>query len=136
MSTIQDLFAEMKNMAELEKFAEQQYKTILDLNKKITELNVEISGLKTALSATETSDLKIPEAGEKPSEQMICEVQLALLNNVSMQRELTAEEITKVEKMSKIMLPYRNSAKKEDKPVESKSTATLLELIKNEPNQA
>lgn len=136
MSTIQDLFAEMKDMAELEKFAEQQYKTIMDLNKKITELNVEIAGLKTSLAVTGHDELIIPGSGEKPSEQMICEVQLALLNIVSMQRELTAEEITKVEKMSKIMAPFRGVAKKEEKPVATASTAVLLELFKNESEQA
>lgn len=136
MTTIQDLIAQMKDQLELEAFVEQQFTTILDLNKKITELNVEIAGLKTTLATVNQGSLKLPGQDEKTSEQMICEVQLALLNNTSMQRELTAEESKKVETYSKIMNGFRSIKKPEEKPVQKVSTAELLQLVKNDSSQA
>lgn len=126
----------MKDLAEVEKFAEKQYQTILELNKKITELNVEIGTLKTQLAQAGQGSFQIPGQNEKSSEQMICEVQLALLNVASMQGPLTAEESKKVETYSKILATFRNKEKAPEKPIEKAPTATLLELFKNEPEQA
>lgn len=131
MSTIKDLIQEMKDMSELQEFTEKQYKTILELNRKVTELNIEISELKTSLAQSGQGSLQLPGADEKSSEQMICEVQLALLNNISMSRELTAEESKKVETYSKILAPIRANVKKAEKPAEKISTAELLKLVQN-----
>lgn len=129
MSTINDLIADMKDLAEVEKFAEKQYQTILELNKKITELNVEIATLKTQLAQAGHGSLHIPGQNEKPSEQMICEVQLALLNQASMQGPLTAEESKKVETYSKILATFRSKEKAPEKPIERLDSDTLLKLV-------
>lgn len=136
MATIQDLIAEMKDMAELQKFTEQQYKTILELNKKIVELQTEIATLKTSSLSANPETMGIPGQDQKPSEQMICEVQLALLNNLSMQRELTAEESKKMETYAKVLATFRSKEKAPEKAVEKVDTATLIKLFKDEPQQA
>lgn len=132
MSNINDLIKEMRDMAELEKFTKKQYATILELSKKNTELENEIVHLKVLL---ESANIPVigPElsSSNDPHEKLICEIQLRRLNEVSMQRELTAEESKKVETYSKILATFRKPNKEQENPVKNVDTADLLQLVKN-----
>jgi small-conductance mechanosensitive channel len=104
-----------------------QTKNINELRKKLEELSrqcetltIENTKLK-ALAPSSSLDVSIPD------EESICLVQLALLNNMSMQRELTLEETKKTEIYSKILISIR--AKKPEKEENSISNLSNEDLI-------
>ena len=134
MSNIRDLIKQMKTDGEVSAFIEAQYQTILDLNKKNSDLEGEVQHLKSMLNNVIPNDImsKISNPNS-PSEQLIAEIQLGRLNQTSMERELTAEEVTKVEKLSKIIQTFRKVDKvKGQEDLSEKPTAELLKLVQND----
>lgn len=138
MSTINNfsnLMSEIKDLVELQAFAEQQHKTIVKLSKEIDEANRKVQHLEGLLKNIS------PEVGSSalslstdPEEKQIAEVQLGRLNEVSKVRELTHEEAKKVELYSKILQTFHEKKQKviTADSIETKSTADLLRLV--EPN--
>lgn len=97
-----------------------QTRQINDLRKKIEDMSGQLEKLtieNTRLKALGTD----PTADTGNDAESICLVQLALLNNYSMQRELTLEETKKAEIFTKTLILLRG---KQDKP-ESNSIGTL-----------
>jgi hypothetical protein len=108
-----------------------QTKNINELRKKLEELSrqcetltIENTKLK-ALAPASSLDAAIPD------EESICLVQLALLNNMSMQRELTLEETKKTEIYSKILVTLRSKKpEKEENTISNLSNEDLIAAMK------
>lgn len=103
-------------------------KKLEELSKQCEALTIENTRLKV-LAPASTTDTSITD------EESICLVQLALLNNMSMQRELVLEETKKVEIYSKILVALR-SRKPEEKEasIGNLSNEELLAAMKSMGN--
>ena len=103
-------------------------KKLEELSKQCETLTIENTKLK-ALAPASSLDTTIPD------EESICLVQLALLNNMSMQRELTLEECKKTEIYSKVLVTLRNKKPVDDTPSTSNlSNEELLAAMKSMGN--
>jgi len=108
-----------------------QTRTINELRKKIEEL----SGKLEKLTIENTKYRTLGSGAEKDPEvsdaEQICLIQLALLNNYSMQRELSLEECKKAEIYTKTLLQIRGKQdKKEVNVVGSLTNEQLIEAMK------
>lgn len=102
-----------------------------ELRKKLEEMSGQIEHL-----TIENTKLKALGNGteiEKGNDaETICLVQLALLNNYSMQRELTLEETKKAEIFTKTLILLRGKQEKQEaNTIGSLSNEELLEAMKN-----
>ena len=108
-----------------------QTRQINELRKKLEELSrqcetltIENTKLK-ALAPASALDASIPD------EESICLVQLALINNMSMQRELTLEECKKTEIYSKVLSALRGKKpEKEENSISNLSNEDLIAAMK------
>ncbi len=100
-------------------------KKLEELSRQCETLTIENTRLK-ALAPASALDVTIAD------EESICIVQLALLNNLSMQRELVLEETKRVEIYSKILMLLR-SKKPEEKEagISNLSNEELLAAMKS-----
>ena len=110
--SLEKMLEEFKSVAELQTFAEAQYKTIQDLTKKNKDLKDEIKNLKKQLEngvgvpvTNESSSITVLSTGT--DEEIIAKVQLAKLKEISYERELTLEETKRTEIFSKILGSFR-----------------------------
>jgi hypothetical protein len=91
MSKIEEIFGKFSNDEEKENFLLAQFTTITNLNKQIEELKAKNRHLEELLKKA-----PLPTVQSAPdklsSELQICRDQLTRLNEVSKERELTAEE--------------------------------------------
>lgn len=94
-------------------------KKVEELSKQCETLTIENTKLKALGNGTEI------EPGNDA--ETICMVQLALLNNYSMQRELTLEECKKAEIYTKTLVMLRS--KQDKKEVDTVGTLSNEELI-------
>lgn len=136
--TGKEMFNKFKSTEELRSYAEAQYKTIVDLSKKIQSLEDKIKQLETLL---ETNSPLLEEQKKNfledmiPNEQVIAEVQLGILKQKALSgtagSELTLEETKKVEIYSKILanLKATETKKPGEVPVQAISNAELLKQI-------
>lgn len=125
---------------ELKAYSEAQYKTILNLNNKINELNKQIEVLiqkngelvrSTALAETNAkgSDKYIVS-----DEEATCTIQIAMIKLNAMQRELTTDECKRLEIYVKTLQVIKGRDVKEDKSKQEKelskmSSAELIEYM-------
>ena len=123
---------DLQNVAELQAFASAQQRTILELNKKINAIEQENIKLKKTISSTEIEAKKSEDKSIKAhisDEQAICEMQLSILRDRSIEGELTLEESKKVELFAKLLLQLRNPDKKEETKVKGMNSDDLLKLV-------
>jgi hypothetical protein len=119
---------------DLKKFAEAQYITINDLTKENTNLKAKIDNLEKIL-ATSTPLLSSNTEKEDElsgDEASICHDQLHLLNLISKERELTLEEIRKVEICSKILASFRTNPKKAKAEYSQLKLADILSIVEGD----
>ncbi len=123
---------EMRQLDELQDFAEAQYRTILDLTKKNHALEEEIKKLKTITGTSEGTEVS-PLLGytlDVPNEQIISEVQIKKLSKIAFARELTLEEAKRLQIFCKILTDLKSGTKKEkDIKADTFDTADLLKLV-------
>ncbi len=103
-----------------------------ELRKKIDELSGQLE--KLTIENTRLKALGADTPGIEPGNdaETIALVQLALLNNYSMQRELTLEEVKKYEICTKTLLLIRGKEqKKEENTISNLSSEELLEAMKS-----
>ena len=81
-----------QDFSELQSYADTQYNTLQDLQKKIANLEIENRSLKSLLSNT-IPDLDL--TNNISNEQLICETQLVILKDAAITRSLTMEESKK-----------------------------------------
>lgn len=144
--TIKSMFEETKELADMRAFSEAQHKTIVQLTKKIKQLEEERDHLKKIVETTAPVIQTSPSASfpaEKfltSDQEAICRVQLNKLREIALDRELTLEETKKVEIFSKIITTLENAPKTikiDTKSVDSSDLMGLLDesVIENEQNK-
>jgi len=109
-----------------------QTKNINDLRKKLEEMSRSLETL--TIENTKLKALAPSGAIESSisDEESICLVQLALINNMSMQRELTLEETKKAEIFTKTLLSLRSrKVEKEETSIGNLSNEELLAAMKS-----
>lgn len=128
MSNINEMIENFKDFAELKVYSEAQYTTIVQLSKKIQDLEIERNNLKSILEQS-TPLLQVNTDPKIKDEETICVRQLQILNNESKNRELTYEECKKVEIYTKILVSLRNKDKNKENDAGKKDTDELLRLV-------
>ena len=134
------MLEQFKDMASLQKYADAQYKTILSLTKKVKLLEQENINLKdileksTPLLDEEKKTFNLPEVEASSNEEMIAKVQLARLNEISLERELTLEEAKRVEIFTKI-LSAKGANKSITVQMQKMNNDDLLKMLENESIQ-
>lgn len=99
-------------------------KKLEELSGQLEKLTIENTKLKALGNGTEI------ERGDDA--EAICLVQLALINNTSMQRELTLEEVKKAEILAKVLVLLRGKQEKpEVNTVGALSNEELMEAMKS-----
>jgi hypothetical protein len=140
--SIDKMAAQFTSPDELQAYCDAQYKTIISLNKRITEnerelekLREENEGLKAqnnTLSA-QASYIEKKDGNNQfqvSDEESICLIQLAMIKNNAMQRELNNEETKRLETFAKVLHMIRGKdIKKEDDKLDKLSSEDLLKLI-------
>lgn len=123
---------DLQSVAELQAFASAQQRTILELNKKVNALEQENVKLKKTIASTEMEAKKSEDKtinANISDEQAICEMQLNILRDRSIEGELTLEESKKVELFAKLLLQLRNPEKKEESKIKSMNSDDLLKFV-------
>lgn len=117
-----------------------QSKTIVSQSKEITELKKQKEQLEEEVKrlATENITLKAQSSAggnqqfSTSSSETICVVQLAMLEQLSMNRELTLEESKKVELFSKVLRDERGKSLKTEEDTPAKlSNEDLLKAMQS-----
>lgn len=122
-----------KTVDELESFVEAQQKVIIQLNKKIQKLEYENNTLKDRAKNQPLPLLKDLVISDKASpEESICLMQIELLKQTSLGRELTLEETRKLETFTKILQSLKLNNKPKDEPREVIKTVDLLKLVESD----
>lgn len=130
MSKIDKMAEQFNSPEELQAYSEAQYKTILDLNSKLSNATEEIQKLRNenAKLKAEQTILKAsqPVSAEDKykvtDEESICIMQLALLKEHSLTRELIMDEVKRLEILTKTLNLIRS--KGDDKP-KAKDTSKM-----------
>lgn len=116
------------NIEDLKEYANTQYKTIVVQTKKIHELEKSIEVLENKLKETEnksvtTSTLAI-DAEEQTDTETTCVVQIAMIKGLAMNRELTLEEVKKLEILAKTLMLIKGKNTEEKKKDNSANMST------------
>jgi hypothetical protein len=120
---------------ELKSYSNAQYKTIVDLNKKLKRAEAELDILREKLetiSVQQNNDSALKKEDgifDITDEETVCLTQLALLRNLSLQRELTTEEAKKFEIFHKVINTIRNRKPDNKTSLSELSTDELVKLI-------
>jgi tRNA splicing endonuclease len=124
------IVGQIKDLAELQAYADAQYKTIVDLNKKINELKDKNQSLEYAAAALAVKPSNVVEfpALHISAEEEICLKQLENLRGISSSRDLTLEEARRLEIYAKILIQIRSNIKDVDGKFKKMSTDDLLKL--------
>jgi hypothetical protein len=111
------MFEETKELSDLKAFAEAQQKTLVQLTKKVKQLEEERDHLKKLLESTAPviqtpqNNSIIAEKFLTSDQEAICRTQLMKLREIALDREMTLEETKKVEIFSKILAALENAPK-------------------------
>ena len=115
--SLNSMFEETKELSDLRAFSEAQQRTIIQLTKKIKQLEEEKDHLKGILETT-APVLPSPQTNSVVTEKFltsdqetICRTQLVKLREIALEREMTLEETKKVEIFSKILTALENAPK-------------------------
>lgn len=119
-------------------YQKAQTSTILTQTRHINELRKKVEELSKQCETLTIENTKLKALGNSAEYQQgndaetIALVQLALLNNYSMQRELTLEEIKKFEICTKTLLLIRGKQEKQEaNTIGALSNDELMEAMKN-----
>ena len=122
---------------DLKQYASSQYSTIITQSKKIHELESKLEKLEERLLESErkeavSSALNVEQPEGQSDTETACIIQIAMLKGLAMNRELTLEEVKKLEIFAKTLQMMRGKINTEDKKKEQPSkisTADLLRLV-------
>lgn len=136
MDSFDEMSKSFKDFVELQEFSQAQHRTIIELSKKISNLEKENLHLKELLESTTqltTSDNKpmIVDLGIS-NEEIISATELRKLKElcVSKNDTLTLEEAKKVELYTKILSGLRNKGKNKD-GADKLDDSTLLSFVES-----
>lgn len=117
----------------LKEYSDAQFTVIVDLQKKLQQLQEENKSLKIMLEqnlppiGNTTHDLTLGIS----KEQLICEVQIEFLKNQAVARELTLEETKKFATFQEILDKIRKDPMNRDTSVEKLPDSAFLSVIAN-----
>lgn len=103
---------------ELQEYSEAQFKTIVELTRKIESMKLENDNLKSMLENTVspiTIDIPNLSLTGLTNEQLICETQIQIFKNKASVGELSLEETKKFEVYQKILKDIKLNQKDADK---------------------
>lgn len=121
--------AQYKNFDQLQDFAQALHLTNISLTKKIKKLEEEKKHLKELAPISQNlPTTQDPNKFLVSSTEVICTVQLDLLREISLARELTLEEAKRVEIFSKVLASEKNKPKDLEIPTKKMSDEELLKL--------
>lgn len=128
--TIDKMAQKFTDLVELQKYCDSQYQLIIDLSKKITNLENERDKLQRQLNEQIRPISTIsPEEANLSDQEAICKQQLRLLRDMSADRDLTLEETKRVEIYTKLLTSLTvKEADKGPKATDLKS-ADLLSFL-------
>lgn len=135
MDDIDRMAEQFSTVAEMKKYSNAQYMTIVSLSKKINELQDENQDLKKQLLNSTpkeiTEENQIIESLKMGADyEVIAKIQLNRYKEVAMERELSLEETKKVEILTKVLFAGQVKAKDPAKPNEHPDVMTNEELMK------
>jgi hypothetical protein len=139
---IDNMSDDLQKYAELQAYSAAQQRTILELNRKLNAMEQENVKLKKSLASVDLENKKTEDKEIRinvTDEQAICEMQLNILRDRSIEGELTLEEAKKVELFAKLLLQLRNPKEKPEEKVKEMDSQELLKFVlvdggKNETN--
>ena len=111
---LDNMFAQFKDMAELQAYAQALNETIINLAKKIDTLEAENKKLKASSSlqiVPQSVAIQESKQFDIDDEEAICRMQLRRLREISMDREMTLEESKRVEIYTKLLQNMKNQPK-------------------------
>lgn len=125
--------SQIRELKELQVYAQAQYNTILQLTKQKKKLEDEIKHLQELLSKTvpiiKNTDEKMIQQGT--DQELICKMELQKLREASTTRELLYEEAKRVQIYTQVLNSIPKTSK-EERMVEELKTEELLKLVKND----
>lgn len=128
--------AQYKNFDQLQDFAQALHLTNISLTKKIKKLEEEKKHLKELAPIPQNlPTTQDPNKFLVSSTEVICTVQLDLLREVSLMRELTLEEAKRVEIFSKVLTSEKHKLKDIEPPTKKMSDEELLKLAEGSDNK-
>lgn len=133
-NSIDKMAEQFTSVEELQAYADAQYKTILDLNEKLNTCRVEIEKLRAdnrKLSTQTVVQNTVPDDSKfrTTDEETACVIQIALIKNNALERELTMDEVKRLEILTKTLYMVRGKIEIE-KPRKDASKMTTEELLK------
>lgn len=128
------ILSNFDSVEDLKEYASSQYKTIITQSKKITELEKKLEATESKLLEAEkksaiSSALTI-EQTECSDTEAVCVIQIAILKGLAMNRELTLEEVKKLEIFAKTLQLIKGKPVPEEKKKETPSKISTAELLK------
>lgn len=129
---------------ELKAYSDAQYKTILNQSKEISKLKAENNKLRDEVErlakevSVSSAQLALNPATKSQfdtsDEETICVVQLAMLKQISLSRELTSDETKRFEIFTKTLKLIRGQTTEKEEPTKRLSNEELLALMAEEGN--
>lgn len=132
--SFEGMISEYKDYTQLRVFAESQFRTIVELSKKIQELEEKNAELERLLEQTNPLEISANVSSlnlNVSDEEFICRTQLRMLKELSARSELTKEEAQKVEIYSGILQSLNKKANEETVTAEILDPKALLAALEN-----
>lgn len=126
---ITDIADSFKDSSELQLTLAAQMKTLINLNKKIKQVQDENEHLKKLL--TQTNPIVVSMDQQGMDEELISRSELRKLRQTSQERELSMEETKKVEIFSKILNTLANKPKAIEVTAKNMKSDELLTLLES-----
>ncbi len=131
MADITEIYKQFKTTAELQQYCNSQYKTILELTKKLQLLEDENKHLKQLFDGSTVIVNKVDKYKEYSNEEAVCMEQIDRLKEVSTARELSYEEAKKLDIYTKLLLNIQSKKSQEETGLSSMNEADLLKSLEN-----
>ena len=132
MSTVDQMIKSFTDAAEYKAFIESQQKVINDLTKKNKKLEDEVAHLQKLLESTNPLIIgdKKPSGEGIAQSILICELEIAKLQDIAVGNPLTFEEVKKLDVLVKNLIILKEEEQKSKKQeLDSKSKEELLRLV-------
>lgn len=145
MDTFDKMVDSFKDFADLRAFSESQNRIILDLQKKVKDLENEkillvsqseskspgIDAQVKHLVLNENNQIELAGIGISPA-RILCEIEIARLQEITMKTPLTFEEVKKLDILVKNLLLLKEEEKKTKKnDISRMPTGDLLKLVES-----
>lgn len=127
---LDNIAKEYNTIDELKKYSSAQEKALVEISKKLSELEFENKKLKTVLTEQNIKTSKLSYSVS--DEEVICRTQLSLLKQVSLDRQLTLEESRKVDIFSKILIALNQNPKSIEAETGNLNEEELLAIVTDE----